>query len=76
MPYQHLIAAIEATGATLDERAEALGMTDRGVKHVIDSLRAGDPPRWVLLFVKYPELRDAAARDAIEMFPDLALQTP
>lgn len=75
MPYQYLIAAIEATGATLDERAEALGMTDRGVKHVLDALRAGDPPRWVLLFVKYPELRDAAARDALEISDEIPLQS-
>lgn len=75
MPYHHLIAAIEATGATLDERAAALGMTDRGVKHVLDSLRTGDPPRWVFLFVKYPELREAAARDAEEIPADLPLQS-
>lgn len=75
MPYQHLIAAIEATGATLEERAEALDMTDRGVKHVLDSLRAGNAPRWVSLFVRYPELRDAAARDAATMAPDPILQS-
>lgn len=75
MPYEHLIAAIEATGTTLDERAAALGMTDRGVKHVLDALRAGDPPRWVLLFVKYPELRDAAAQDALETHVEIPLHS-